>query len=63
MLRIPGIRRLFRAPELSSVEPEVDDELRFHFEMRISGARRPAAARDEPPPTPAADAVRDVAAP
>src|SRR5919202_452644 len=35
MLRIPGLRRRFRAPELSSVEREVDDELRFHFEMRI----------------------------
>ena len=51
MPRIPGIRRLFRAPELASVEREVDDELRFHFEERtrelVAAGLSPEAARAE----------------
>ncbi|MBC7789002.1 MAG: ABC transporter permease [Anaerolineae bacterium] len=35
MPRFPGIHRMFRSREISSVEREVDDELSFHFAMRV----------------------------
>ncbi|MDQ3698463.1 MAG: ABC transporter permease [Gemmatimonadota bacterium] len=53
MPRIPGIRPLFRFPRRAhdQIENDVDDELRFHLEMRtrelIAGGMAPDAARDE----------------
>src|SRR5215211_6015544 len=44
-------RRLFRLPLLSVADKEVDDEFRFHLEMRAAelmrAGRSPEAARDE----------------
>ena len=49
--RIPGLRRRFHAPELTDVGARVDDELAFHFQMRIeelvARGMSPDAARAE----------------
>src|ERR671933_1263300 len=53
MSRIPGIRRSFRLPwrNPERIRDDVDEELRFHLEMRIDElialGLTPAAAREE----------------
>ena len=51
MTRFPGLRRLFRLDRPADVERAVDDELRFHFEMKVrdlvaGGLSEPDARRE-----------------
>src|SRR5690242_1766678 len=36
MITWPGLRRLFRLGRAQDVEREVDEELRFHFELKVT---------------------------
>jgi putative ABC transport system permease protein len=46
-IRIPGIRRELRIARAETIDREIDDELRFHFELRAEQLMRQGLAADE----------------